>query len=387
MVRHAHGALELRRLAVAILAGDAPAAGAAAAPRFSTGAWALFLKVEQCAGPLRAAFARLGVDPPANALLDDRVRADTQRTLSTRGQLAVIGALARERSWPAVVLKGGVAAAAGEPIHLADVDVLVRTEHAASFATELSHRLGVTVEGRPTVRHLAAIAAPHALPVELHTSIDNRWTALTETAWHRILPLDGLPGLSRLAPRDHLWHMLTHVVIDHPDRRGRLRDALLIGAALAECTAEEEREMEQEIARLPYARPLADQLAFARRLTQRQRASDPFELVAFTNFWMLERERLRRIPRTPIGELIYPTVWHWVIALVAGWSNRQRLVDGLHEDSPSPSRLRVTAWLERHVPPVGKALRLGVRAIQYAVAFVLAWPLARQVRRAAKEVE
>jgi len=381
-VRHAEAALSLRRLAIAILTGGAAPEQIASAG--SAEAWGLFLKVERCAAALREALTLTKTRSSGDAILDEGVRDDAQRSLSTRGQLATIAAIARERSWPVVVLKGAAAAATGNPVHMVDVDVLVKEEYAVELARELSTRLGVTMEGRPSPRHLAPIGTPHALPVEIHTSIDNRWTALTERAWQNIVPLDNLSGLSRLSPRDHTLHMLTHVVIDHPDRRGRLRDSLLIGSALAECDADAKREIARVIGSIPYAKYLGQQLDFAQALAEYRAEADPFEMAAFSRFWMVDRERTRRPPGTALWGELYPTMWHWVIGQAAGWSNRQRMLDGLHELSAAPSALPLTAWLERHASPVGRTLRLAIRAAQYILTYILAWPLARAIRRDAR---
>ena len=87
-VRHAEAALELRRFAIGMLTAGAPVEPVAAAT--SRDAWGLFLKVEQCAAALREGLARAGTPGAGDAILDQWVRDDTQRSLSTRGQLAII---------------------------------------------------------------------------------------------------------------------------------------------------------------------------------------------------------------------------------------------------------------------------------------------------------
>jgi hypothetical protein len=316
-------------------------------------------------------------------VLDRFSTVDLQQTLSARAHLKALAAIARERGWTLVVLKGAVAVSEGVTTHLWDVDVLVRPEHAQPLAREIATRLGLRAESSATQRHLAPLSAQHVLAVEIHQSIDSRRTSLTTQAWERIRPLTSVPGLFRLAPPDHVAHMLAHVVVDHPDRRGRLRDTVLLRRAIAECSAEDLEAVRDHLSRSVHARELGEQLDFARAFAGGKPAQDPYELVAFTNFWMSEHLQRGWRGRVPIWKDIYGTVWVWASALVAARPVRQWLLDALLTPTADRSRLAATSWLERHAPRLGRALRLTLRTIHYAMAGTVALPIAVAVRYAA----
>ena len=50
---------------------------------------------------------------------------------------------------------------------------------------------------------------------------------------------DGAPGLFRLVPGDHLFHVLFHNVVQHAYARGRIRDLLTIADAATQCAPPE----------------------------------------------------------------------------------------------------------------------------------------------------
>jgi hypothetical protein len=374
-VRHAPDALRLRRWALRQLARPS------GSPVASDEAWHLFLESEQCAAALNTGSSSV----PGGSLLAKYAISDVQRSLSARAQIAAIGAITREKGWPVVLLKGAVAAAEQRSLYLLDVDVLVRAEHAALLAAELIRDGRFASGGSASPRHIAPLGSPFALPVEIHTSIDYRWTTITERAWRRIVPLDDMPGIWRLDPADHVVHLLSHIVLDHPERRGRLRDTLLLAWALEDMPASAAAEIACWIERNPYVKPLTDQLAFGRTIARGEPGPDPFEAAAFARYWIQERRHQWNPLNLAVWEDLYPTAWYWVIALAAGWSSRTWLLDRLLERPAAASLFWATAWLERRAPRAGRAIRVSLRAAHYFVTFVVAWPISRIVRRAAKK--
>jgi hypothetical protein len=376
-IRHAPEALLLRRWAIRQLA-RSPGSPVTATDE----AWRLFLETEQCAAALNTSSS----SAQGGSVLAKYAISDIQRALSARAQVAAIGAIAREKGWPVVLLKGAAAAAEQRSIYLMDVDVLVRAEHAAPLAAELIRDGRFASGGSASPRHIPPLGSPFALPVEIHTSIDNRWTTLTRRAWGRgrIVPLEGLPGLWRLDPVDHVLHVLGHVVMDHPERRGRLRDTVLLMWALEGLPASATVEIASWIDHNPYVKPLTDQLEFAGGIARGEPRPDPFEAAAFARYWILERRERWNPLRLRFWEDLYPTTWYWVMALASGWSSRTWVLDGLLEPSAAPSFLGVTAWLERRAPRAGRALRVALRAAHYSLTFVVSLPIARIVRREAR---
>jgi hypothetical protein len=348
-------------------------------PGVAEDAWQLFLDVERCAAALRAAPGSGGL---RSAVLDQAATADMQRSLAARAQLVSLASLAKQVGWTVVVLKGSVAVADGRPNHLQDVDILVQPVRAGEVAREIATRLGLRPEGREKSRHLPILGGDAALPVEVHRSIDTRDTRLTERAWSRIIPLAGVPGLFRLSPVDHCLHLLTHVAIDHPDRRGRLRDALVLRDALKECSERDSQAIEREARQSRYATALLDELRFARGLAE-GKSFDPFEPSAFTSYWLVERSLPWSREAFPALDHVYGTVWQWVLMRASGWPAKRWLIDSLREPPADLSELGFVAFLERRLPPLGRGVRLAVRALHYAIALCCAWPIAIFARRAA----
>ena len=87
--------------------------------------------------------------------------------------------------------------------------------------------------------HLSPRRRAGALQVEVHRRIRGFPPDLMVDCLSRIAPIEAAPGLFRLAPADHLWHLLLHCGIQHPERSSALRDQLLIRHAVADCDAAE----------------------------------------------------------------------------------------------------------------------------------------------------
>src|SRR5262245_33125871 len=305
-------ALILRRLALRLLAPGA--SGDSTFESVTENAWRVFLAIEQCAVTLRPLLPADGEFPE----LERFATADLQRSLAARSQLASIAALALEKSWKIVVLKGCVSIVEGRYSFLQDIDLLVSPELAREVAGKIRSRLGLSPGGRLKTRHLPTMGGPDALPVEVHFSLDGQGGSDTQAAWSRIVPLPGVPGLWRLAPVDHCLHVLTHTVVDHPDRRGRLRDLLVLRDALAQCSPHDVDHIVREVGKNPYAGPLLNQLTLVREW-EKQAPVDPFERPAFVSYWLTEHGLpwpRRALP--PSWDHIYGTVWQWIVFMSCG---------------------------------------------------------------------
>src|SRR5207253_7415940 len=254
-------ALRLRAAALNLLGGRQPDWSDLAG--CSAGTWEVFLRTERCALALKARIAAAEREVPDH--VETAATRELQRILSARGQLLRIGQLAAAHGIPAIVLKGGVAAlASAAPVDLADADVLVRTPHAQGLA-ELLDREGFRSIGPTGPAHLAMRLAPNAVQIEVHFALND--IELSGEMWTHARPLDGAPGLSRLGAADHLWHLLVHTVVTHPHRRGSLRDVLLAGEALRDCSPTELDEVERRSASHPLTLRLRDVVAMARELS------------------------------------------------------------------------------------------------------------------------
>jgi hypothetical protein len=366
-------ALYLRAAALSVLADREPDW-----PRLeqcSAATWQVFFRTERCALALKThlAAASFGVPDPVRAEIEWAATRELQRILSARGQLLRIGQLAAAHGIPAILLKGGVAALASvAPVDLHDVDVLVPPLQAERLAALLDQD-GFHATGPAGTSHLAQRIAPNAVHIEVHFAISD--VELSDAMWSRARPLDGVAGLSRLGPGDHLSHLLVHTAVTHPHRRGCLRDVLLIAEALGECSAADLQQVERFIAGHPLSQPLRDVLAMASELRDRLPVQDRFRREAATNY----------VLRGPLGWLGFSRFWtaafdNALFAQVGSAVDRQRewATAWTRPDFVSPWGF--AARLERRAPRLGRVCRNAVKVARLIVCRGAAWPVALAAR-------
>lgn len=258
-------ALALRMWALGLLRGEPTAGAAEAVPQVSAHAWRLFLRAECCAMELAARVDAAGValtGEPA-ALLAGARHASLARVLTARAQLARIdAAIARMDPRPALpplLLKGGVAALVGdEPSDLTDIDVLP----GAGDFDAVAHALEADgyARGLDSPLHLK-LWAPGQLSVELHHSLTGARPP-TEASGETVAVAE-FRALHRMANVPYLVFALEHCVEVHPHRRGHLRDACLIAAAAARCSAAELRALREVLGRAKGGAALEAMLDFS----------------------------------------------------------------------------------------------------------------------------
>ena len=371
-LRAVAAALRLRAWALRTL-GGAPAAP----PRAPAAAWRLFLAVERCALPLHARLGAgaAGVRLPddARALLRSAATEELQRVMAARRQLQMLGALAARRGWRAVVLKGGVAAAesaaaesaadSGAAVDLADLDVLAPPAEGAALAAALDALGYAAVGGGEARHHLDERDEPDSLPVEVHTTLHHGGAPTGAGVWARAVPLGGAPGLERPGGADHLWHVLTHSALDHPHRRGGLRDLLLAAAAWRSCSAAERDEVRARAAAHPeHAAMLGALLRTAESLAAGPAAAaaapaapDPFARVAAASYLFAVLST-----RRGIGALLPGVTEIALFSLVGDGADRRRFWRSAAAPAPPPVHRPMTR-LERAAPRLGAAVRLAAR--------------------------
>lgn len=294
-VRNAAGALRLRAWALAALATPEPPPP----PALDAGAWRVFLRRERCALALSARCgAAVAGDPVAAARLARSAAAERRRIASARRLLALLGGWLAERGATGIVLKGGAEALGRAPVDLEDVDVLVSPALAAGAAAALDaaglRALGPLPATGPGAGqwHLAPRRAPGGVRVEVHVSIPQ----LEGTdAWAGAAPL--APGLGTLAPAEHLWHVLVHGAVHHPERRAALRELLLAGAAASRCSSAELDMVRSRIGAHPDASALGRLLDLAAALAAGRAPGDGFRASAATQYLLLQLVPGARLPR------------------------------------------------------------------------------------------
>ena len=263
--------------------------------------WRVFLALERCALEVRDVLDRAAKDDSAPGPVQDYLRElatrELQRFLSARGQLQRLGALARDEGIRFVVLKGGVEVAERRPVALDDVDLLVGENDLPQLQLILD-REGYASWGEETDWNPPGRNLPDQVPIDLHRAI--RLLDDHERVLARAVP-SSLPGVMKPHSSDRLWHLLVHSVHYHPDRRGRVRDLVLVARAVAECDDRDLSEVESVVRRHPLSEPLRAKMAMGRELARGPIERDRFRDAAVGKYHAaLRLESLVRGERTAL---------------------------------------------------------------------------------------
>lgn len=355
-----------------------------AASRYSSYGWRFFNTIERCALPLSS---RMG---PSNAsrlssdvqqLLQEAATYEFGRTVLARSELNKIAAIAREQGLSPIVLKGGIPAFTRQnPVDLVDVDILLPKRDAHELAAALDDR-GYS-SGFSSARHMTGRLGPNGSKVEIHVTLDRQGSATSEDVWSRAVPLAGANNLWQLAPADHLWHVLTHSTLDHPMRRGRLRDLVLTASAIEQCTENDLAVVRDRIGHHEKSDLLNGQLEMANSILSHELPSDPFRAVALNHYMV--HAGLRRLKLSPKWFVdIEPSAF----ALLQGPEERRQLWADTRLVSLAPSPHFFISWVENRSPKLGRAWRVFVRTVHRATMFIVALPIATAVRRMRFRIE
>lgn len=372
------GALRLRRWALGVLrAGHRPP------PECTERSWRLFFAAERCAMPLRRRMRITSRELPqttAQTMFEAAVSQETQKTLLARAQLREIGDLATHRGWKVVVLKGGLAALAEETaVDLVDLDLLAPPgdEHALAAALDAA---GYERRAGGSTIHLDPRARPAALPIEIHLATDVTTESPDAALWQRVRPVATVPGVWRLAPPDHLWHLLMHLAVQHPYRHGSIRDLFVVRSAVGECLPEEIEGVVRQAHAHEHARSMRQILAAAESLCE-DGAEDVFRreaaLLYLLNIYL---------GPLPLPWVVKQDVANDVFALTRGQPERRWHLRVVLQRGRDPSFVSPIAWLERHTPPVGRVTRLAARLIRVGVSALFAVPLWWAARRTVRSL-
>jgi hypothetical protein len=381
------GALALRRWALlTLVAADHEAADPAvdAPPPLPPATWRAFLEAELCALPLARilpASRRAALYPEIEAVLDGCSSAEAKRVLAARGQLRTISDLASNDGLRVVALKGGVAVTSGFDLDLEDLDFLLPPDHARRLEAGLL-RAGYWSQRGGSPRHLGMLFVPGGIGVELHTTLSRAGEPLSDDLWSATVPLEGLTGIERLNPAEHLWHLLCHLAVDHPDRRGRIRDLLLTAQALGDCSEADVDAVQAKIAQHVMAVELEQLLSMAIAMRQRRPIDDEFRRNAATVYTLR-----RMFNRLPIPKTLIFIIWRWTFAFLGRPANRREMWAETIAPSLALSKYRFIAFLEQRAPRLGRAFFLGFRLLRLPVVLLVAAALAGYARLSLRRLE
>ena len=295
-----------------------------APPAVAENAWQFFLIMEYCALLVKRQY-----DMPLPATVHQAAAAEAQRVESARAHIARLAEIALQEKLKVVLVKGGTAVSAGLNIHLEDVDVLCSRADAAVLA---KHFEGTWLAGSFTTKTDAA-----GLRIEIHPSKP----ALLDSA----VASSSIRGLYELAPREHLWYVLSHSVRHHPDRIARLRDIVLIRHVLERCSEGDIQHVAGRAGATEESASLMAVLTFARNRDMRALAH--VDRFVRTRYFMIARFAWlgRSISgRTVLNYAGWLTATPWKPSIrrafvPAAWASRFRGLDMLYERAPHLDRV------------------------------------------------
>lgn len=391
--RSCTGALALRAWVLRALGGSAGgrASPVAAPPAVGHVAWSAFLARERCAstilgpdtGPAISRDRRRGLLADVPDPVRTRAMEDARRTLAARALLQRIDVVLGTARIGAVVLKGGAAVARGRTIDLADVDILVAPERAREVAVLLERSLALIPDGPdPLVgghgmTHLAPRKGDGGLPVEVHFSLHHMPdpAALLE----RSVRLEGLDHVRALAPRDDLRHLVVHNTLQHPERRGIVRDIDLALRAVRACGSEDLQHVRARLrAEDRSAGPAGALLKVVTALADGRVPPDPFRRSAAVGYLLAaeggrgDRRATSRCARA-------------AVSLVDGPAELARLLRSAADPWELESTFDWVAALERRWPRPGRGVRIAGGVARTLLDIVSAAGLAWRARRLADQ--
>jgi hypothetical protein len=341
----------------------------------------LFLRVERCALPLaRALAARPGLldaAAPLYAVLEAAARREAARALVARTQLRTAACAAGSAGLDVIVLKGGVLVAGDEPIDVADIDVLVDIDRADAFAAVMQ-RAGFRSSGQRSDRVALSLAADGGT-IEVHIVLGGDKEGDTDSIRRRSVLLDEVPPLRRLAPLDHLRHVVQHTTVDHLNRRTRIRDLLLIAHAARSCSP-------AEVASAYPSTDTSYRTAVCRATLERALRAAPEdagrgeERGALTAYVLASTPPLRFLPQE-----VTAFVGHWSVSMLQTKWERQHIWESARHASLGPSSRPYIRAVEQRSAVVGRAWRVAARTAYRAATWIVARPIAARTRRTVEQ--
>ena len=346
---------------------------------FSRDGWRLFLRVERCAYPLSRFFEDAGFE----SLLPDEFRdilreeADWEwrRISSAKRQLQAIATWASENDCRPIVLKGGLGVTENTLLDLNDLDILLpKSDGGRLFDALIADGYRPSLSAAPYAMN--GLSREGALAVDIHHALNEGPSGLNPDLRQHALEVSGSPGLWRLAPADHLWHVLIHNVGKHAERRGRIRDLLLLRSAIVECSPDDINAIKRKAARHELSSVLSMTLNCVLGSSDGPAVDDPLKETALLAFLLANRKENR--------SKVYPTsgmVNRWVYAVLSGPVERRRIWEEILSRSTGTSGYKAIRGLELTTPRLGRAALICARFANRAANLVRARVLAIRIRR------
>ena len=229
--------------------------------------------------------------PIPDALRQHALR-DGQQRLLLLARLHEVTAIAAAAGIPVLLLKG--TADLGDPLVTpsGDLDLFVRREQLRALADALV-RAGWSAPDWQTPTSKPGVTLSRTqdpVTVDVHAGWFNMGHDLDAVAWNEPMAIPTLPGHCRPATRLHAWHLLTHGALQHPERRGGLRDAWRLHRLVRDCTDADRAWISARVEAHPERELLADDWQRIRESVTAYALTDGGTLAA------LLREQCARYP-------------------------------------------------------------------------------------------
>ena len=345
---------------------------------FSSEGWHLFLRVERCAYPLSSYLQDTGFKTllPDNfqEILSKEVKWEAKRIASARSQLEEVREWALKNSACPIVLKGGLGILENTPLDLNDIDILLPKSDAIGLFSSLLE-YGYYPPSEPARISHNCLWRKGALEVEIHQGIYDGLLYPANGTWPGARETRTCPGLWRLAPEDNVWHLLIHNVDKSPERRGRIRDLLLIRGALDSCSADDIAEIRNKCSGHRFYELLILTLDAALGAFTAQ-PDDPLEETALLTYLLANRRENRT--------KVYPTsgvVNRWVYALLAGPVERRQIWGQILKRAEGLSPNRLARWLQLRTPRIARVIMICRRSTRIVLCLFISYLIAIRVRK------
>lgn len=255
--------------------------------------WDFFLRTERCAIAVRAKIAEFNLaditQPEVLKVIKSRARLELQKVLSGIEQLQNIANIAKRENWKVVVLKGGLLLESGGQIDLHDIDILM-SEESGNKLSKMLDETGYSAKDASDANpchHLSPRFRDDTVAIEIHRSVKGLQDA--DNLLSNAIPIRNNSNLWSLSRVEHIFHLLIHATIQHPDRRGTIRDICLISHAIQACNPEELEIISGRIRAHTKRDILESKLNLALSFIKKEPIEDTFEGMILRKYVLIER--------------------------------------------------------------------------------------------------
>jgi hypothetical protein len=317
-IARAREAMTLRRAVLPLLAGATPTNDELDVLRAApAAAWQLMAAAECCALPLSARLRSTellrSLTPEVRSALSAVELQEMQRVMAARAELRLLDSIAVAQGVEIVVLKGGAVVAEQDraPLDLGDVDVLTSRDGAtklwqalidAGWTEKQTAGLSAIEPEDSAFNHFVPLLPPDdGIAVELHQRVRYDMAGPEKDAPLTTRALEGYRVLRRPVGAAAIVLLLEHSVIQHPHRRGHLRDLALLADALLECGETERATLPSRLEGLRFEPEMREMLDLAEAFARGDHAmdSDPMRRAVARKYLLVLGEERRRSARIP----------------------------------------------------------------------------------------